>query len=124
MYLPLRRRASGEPPFNRNISPKSALFFSFFFFETQQLRGNQTDGSRDGLRDSGVSAHPQIVVAAPDGNLCLCSGRVRVAVCHWEGEGAAVQRLKDPVRVLGLPAFNHLFKEFVVLEGGSCKEMP
>lgn len=94
------------------------------FFEIQQQRSNQTDGSRDGLGDSGVSAHPQIVVAAPDRNLCLCSGRVRVAVCHWEGEGTAVQRLKDPVCVLALPAFNHLFKEFVVLEGGSCKEMP
>lgn len=91
------------------------------FSETLQQRTNQPDGSHDGLGDSGVSAHPQIVVAAPDRNL-LYLKRVCVAVCHWEGEGTAVQRLKNPVCVLALPAFNQLFKELVVLEGDSCEE--
>lgn len=116
MYLLLQHRASAKSPFNRNVA-KSALF------EILQHRTNQTDGSHGGLGDSGVSAHPQIVVAAPDRNLCLCLKRVCVAVCHREGEGTAVQRLKNPVCVLALPAFNHLFKELVILKGGSCKEM-
>lgn len=114
VYLLHQRRASVKSPFNRNISAKS------FLFESLQQRTNQTDGSHDGLGDSGVSAHPQIVVAAPHRNLCL--KRVCVAVCHWEGEGTAVQRLKNPVCVLALPAVNHLFKELVVLKSGSCKE--
>lgn len=116
VYLLLQRHASVKSPFNRKISAKSALLGLL------QQRTNQTDGSRDGLGDSGVPAHPQIVVAAPDRNLCLCLKRVCVAVCQWEGEGTAVQRLKNPVCALALPAVNHLFKELVVLKSGSCNE--
>lgn len=117
VYLLLQHHASVKSPFNRNIPVKSAVF------EILQQRTSQAECSHDGLGDSGVSAHPQIVVAAPDRNLCLCLKRACVAVCHWEGEGTAVQRLKNPVCVLALPPFNHLFKELIVLKGGSCKDM-
>lgn len=105
-----------------NASLQQKHFCSISPFRNSCNRTNETERSHDGPGHPGVSAHSQVVVAAPNRNLRLCSEGIRVAVCHWEGEGTAVERLKDPVGVLALSAFNHLFKELVVLEGDGCKK--
>lgn len=71
------------------------------------------------MGDFGVTAHAEIVVAAPHGHVSLLVKRLRVVVCHWKGEGTAVHRLKNPVCVIRLLAFNLLFKKLVILEGDS-----
>lgn len=76
--------------------------------------------THDGLVDAGVSAHAQVVVAAPHGNVSLDEERLRVVVCHGKGRGAPVHCLKHPVAVILLPGIDLLLKELVVVEVGRC----
>lgn len=75
--------------------------------------------SHDSLGDFGVTAHAEIVVAAPHRHVPLRMERLRVVVCHGEREGAPVHGLKNPVCMICLLAFNLLFKKLVILEGDS-----
>lgn len=75
--------------------------------------------SHDGLGDFGVTAHAEIVVAAPHGHVPLRMQRLRVVVRHGERGGTPVHCLKDPVCVICLLVFNLLFKKLVILEGDS-----
>ena len=75
-----------------------------------------TQRSHYGADDPRVSAHAQVVVAAPDGHVTFGRQRFRVIVRHGEGGGPPVHRFKHAVRVVVLFGFDLLLKELIVVE--------
>ena len=75
--------------------------------------------SHDSLGDLWVTAHAEVVVAAPHRHVSLGMKRFWVVVSHGEWGGTSVHCFKNPVRVIHLLAVNLLLKELVILEGDS-----
>ena len=72
----------------------------------------------DGLHDSRVSTHAQIVVAAPHRHLPLISQRACEVVGHGELVGQTIHCLKHTVCVVTLLLFYLLLEKAIILEAG------
>ena len=67
-----------------------------------------------------MTAHAQVVVAAPHGHVSLGAQGLRVIVGHGELGGLAVHGLEHAVGVIALLRLDFRLKEFVVVKVGHC----
>lgn len=112
-YLPRRHHAFVKSPLKKKITSRVKNQLP----NRCGLSGlNLWVYAHDSLGDFGVSAHAEVVIAAPHRDFPLCLKGLRVVVCHGKWQGAPVHRLKNPVCVVYLLAFNLLFKKPVILE--------
>lgn len=68
--------------------------------------------------DTRVTAHSQVIIAAPDRHLFLSDQRVSVVICHGEDLCLPVHCFEHSVGVILLLFIDLLLKELIVLEGG------
>lgn len=91
-------------------------------FFLQQTHKQPLLYSHDRLHDPRVTAHAQVVVAAPHRHLPLVLQRAREVVSHGELTGQAVHRLKHAIGVVTLLLLYLLLKKVVVVEAGHCEK--
>lgn len=76
--------------------------------------------THDGLHDSWVTTHAQVVVATPDRHLPLVVQGDREVVSHGEFTGQAIHRFKHTVSVVTLLFNNLLLQKIIILEARHC----